>query len=28
MGVYADEAMHLQDIARAAFETATPASRT
>ncbi|MDP3548706.1 MAG: hypothetical protein Q8S29_21230 [Phreatobacter sp.] len=28
MGVYADEAMHLQDIARAAFEVATPVTRT
>ncbi len=27
MGVYADEAMHLQDIARAAFEVAAPRSR-
>lgn len=27
MGIYADEAMHLQDIARAAFEIATPVVR-
>jgi hypothetical protein len=27
MGVYADEAMHLQDIARAAFEVAAPVTK-
>ncbi|KAF0133036.1 MAG: hypothetical protein FD152_1728 [Xanthobacteraceae bacterium] len=28
MGIYADEAMHLQDIARAAFEIAAPAAKS
>lgn len=28
MGIYADEAMHLSDIARAAFEVAAPRSRS